>query len=119
MGEKSSVSLSQSLERLQKLREAPRAPEEEPLTMKRPSAKVTKRPASKEASNKAASKKAKEDGDKQSWSQKLAADKYKALRKKVPTALLKKHEFGCSRCRQAPFCTASCWKLRGYDAEYP
>ena len=33
----------------------------------------------------------------------------------IPTALLRKFASGCSRCRSRPFCTKSCWALRGYD----
>ena len=33
----------------------------------------------------------------------------------IPTALLKKFEAGCARCRWRPFCTRSCWALRKYE----
>ena len=43
------------------------------------------------------------------------------LRRKagVPLALLKKHEFGCGRCRNRPYCTRSCWSLRGFSIWKP
>ena len=33
----------------------------------------------------------------------------------VPRALLKQYASGCSKCRERPGCTNSCWRLRGFS----
>ena len=32
----------------------------------------------------------------------------------IPLKLLQKHKQGCGRCRQRPWCTRSCWALKGF-----
>ena len=38
-----------------------------------------------------------------------------ALFKKIPKTLQDKYRGGCARCRERPYCTVSCWRLRGYS----
>ena len=48
--------------------------------------------------------------------EKQKEEDFKVRRKAgVPLSLLKKHEFGCGRCRNRPYCTRSCWSLRGFS----
>eukprot|EP00435_Cladocopium_sp_Y103_P031792 s421_g8.t1 len=32
----------------------------------------------------------------------------------IPVSLLRKHVHGCGKCRSRPYCTPSCWALRGF-----
>lgn len=43
-------------------------------------------------------------------------DDYKSRRNAgVPVKVLKKFEHGCGRCRGRPYCTRSCWVMRGFS----
>lgn len=82
--------------------------------LKKPSAKVTimKKPAASKqpVKGQAAAK------SKSQVSSKVDHDaaKLNKLKEHVPLAQLKLYPGGCSRCRNASWCTPSCWRLRGF-----
>ena len=43
------------------------------------------------------------------------AAKREELLARIPHALKKRFKDGCTKCRNRPLCTASCWRLRGFE----
>lgn len=111
---KPAVSLSESMLKLQEA--VVEHTQDSPCgnsAMKKPAAARTslKRPAGKTM----AMPKSKPKGKAQAKPQMSNEEKRVALLRTIPAALKKKYANGCSRCRERPQCTISCWKLRGYE----
>jgi hypothetical protein len=77
--------------------------------LKKPAAKVLKRPAAKNsARNAQVASSGAQILDREARRQRILA--------LVPKALKEQYKDGCCKCYWRSYCTPSCWKLRGYEA---
>ena len=118
-GSKPAVSLSESMLKLQDAVEQTKDTPCGNSSMKKPAAakaKSTKSSSLKRPASKTMAKaKTKPKGKVPAKAKMSNQDKRAALLRIIPPALKKKFANGCSKCRERPLCTASCWRMRGFE----
>ena len=121
---KGSLSLKESIGRFKQAKEASEAPKPKAAVMKKPVAKTQKAdPKPKQLAKQAGGcgvkakkpvKKAASKPKAKAARKRVSGEEKRAYLETLPKKILQQFKSGCARCRWAPYCTYSCWKLRGW-----